>query len=221
MPQAKKIFVVDDHPIVRKGLEDLIADQRDLAFTGGTGNADEALERFDLENPDVVILDLSLDGGSGVDLIKTIRQRFPGLAVLVLTMYDEPLLIERAMRAGALGYVTKRDAGTEVVTAIRHVLDGEFYVSNHLSPKLFRRLIHGEPIDPEASIGNLSDRELQVFTLLGTGKSIRDISRELSLSSKTVETHRSHIKIKLGLTSSHELRQFAMRRAIDSERADA
>ena len=209
--KQKKIFIIDDHPIVRQGLTQLIAQETDLVVCGEAARIADALVGLARENPDVVILDLSLDEEDGLGLIKTIRGDFPGITVLVLTMHDETFYAERALRAGALGYLTKQEASANVLTAIRSLLGGEMYVSDHISPKLVERLLDGSVRNGDPLMAGLSHRERQVFESIGQGKSVQEIADELDLSVKTVETYRGHILEKLYLRNSRELVQYAVR----------
>jgi DNA-binding NarL/FixJ family response regulator len=166
------------------------------------------------ETPDVVILDLSLNEEDGLGLIKTIRDDYPGITVLVLTMHDETFYAEQALRAGALGYLTKQEASANVLTAIRSLLGGEMYVSDVISPRLVKRLLGGPTMNNDPLMDRLSDRERQVFESIGLGLTMQDIAVELDLSSKTVETYRGHILEKLYLRNSRELTQYAVRWAL-------
>jgi DNA-binding NarL/FixJ family response regulator len=204
-----KVLIVDDHPIVRQGISQLIDQEPDFAASSQAGSAKEALDQMESNPPDVLLVDISLDGISGLELIKTLKLREYATPILVLSMHDESLYAERALRAGAKGYVMKQEATEKVLTAIRKVLQGEIYLSEHLQEKILRHILSGDtgglsPIDL------LSDRELEVFRLIGQGNASGDIARKLSRSVKTVETHRSHLKDKLGLKNAAELTHFAV-----------
>ena len=207
----KKIYLVDDHPLVRQGLTQLILEEPDLSVCGDTADSPSALREISQERPDVVIVDLSLKDGDGIELIKSIRTQFPDLAILVLTMHEESFYAERALRAGAQGYLTKQEASENVVQAIRQLLAGDIYVSERLSPKLLKRLIRGTVGDSEPLIARLSDRELQVFILIGDGRSTQQVAEKLHLSVKTIETYRANIKDKLRLKDARDLVQYATR----------
>ena len=215
MPSKKKIFVVDDHPIVRHGLFELIRQEPDLVVSGESHDSVSALDAFELDCPDIVIIDFSLSLTDDMDFIKTLRSRYPGVAVLVLTMHDEAFFAELALRGGAMGYLTKQEASENVLTAIRSLLDGELYVSDRISPKLVKRLIGGGSLRGEILPGRLSVRERQVFLGIGDGKTVQEIARGLGLSVKTVETYCEHIKEKLGLDDSRELTRYAIRWILD------
>ena len=211
LKEQKKIFIIDDHPIVRQGLTQLIAQEPDLVVCGEAARTADALVGLARETPDVVILDLSLNEEDGLGLIKTIRGDYPGITVLVLTMHDETFYAERALRAGALGYLTKQEASANVLAAIRSLLGGEMYVSDHISPRLVKRLLDGATPNDDPLMDRLSNRERQVFESIGLGNSMQDIADELDLSVKTVETYRGHILEKLYLRNSRELVQYVVR----------
>ncbi len=204
-----KIIIVDDHPIVREGLADLINKERDLVVCGQAEDAPGAMKAIKTLKPDMVTVDISLKETSGLELIKDIKAQYPGLPVLALSMYKESLYAERALHAGAKGYITKQEATKKVVMAIRKVLSGKLYLSDVMSEKLLHKLVGGEADVGGFGIERLTDRELEVFTLLGQGKGTRQISEQLHVSVKTVETYRSRIKEKLRLTSASELLQHA------------
>ena len=211
LKEQKKIFIIDDHPIVRQGLTQLIAQEPDLVVCGEAARTADALVGLARETPDVVILDLSLNEEDGLGLIKTIRGDYPGITVLVLTMHDETFYAERALRAGALGYLTKQEASANVLAAIRSLLGGDMYVSDHISPRLVKRLLDGATPNDDPLMDRLSNRERQVFESIGLGNSMQDIADELDLSVKTVETYRGHILEKLYLRNSRELVQYVVR----------
>jgi DNA-binding NarL/FixJ family response regulator len=202
-PEAKRIVIVDDHPLFRKGLEELIHTEGSFAVCGEAGNAAEAMEVIRELNPDLAIVDLSLPGANGIELIKNIRAEFPKLPILVLSMHDESLYALRALRAGAEGYVMKHEAMANVIQAIREVFNGRPY----LSPAMAAQVITEGEADP---VERLSDRELEILELIGKGNEVRQIAKLLHLSPKTVETHRAHIKDKLDLKNSREVARFAL-----------
>jgi DNA-binding NarL/FixJ family response regulator len=206
-----KIVIVDDHPIVRQGLAELINHEDDLVVCGQAEEAPEAVGVIKEIKPDMVIVDISLKETSGMDLIKDIKARYPNLAVLVLSMHDESLYAERALRAGAKGYIMKAEATENVVTAIRKVLSGQIYVSDRMAAKMVRKLVGGGHEVVASPIDCLSDRELEVFRLIGQGHGTRQIAEKLYLSVKTIETYRAHIKEKLDLANAAELLQYAIR----------
>lgn len=202
----KKILIVDDHPIVIEGLTDLINKEEDIVVCGYAKDIPHAIKAIKKLEPDVVTIDISLENASGLDLIKEIKTRFPDLPMLALSMHEESLYAQRAIRAGAKGYITKHEATKKVITAIRKVLEGQLYLSEAMKDKLLYSLIGHEEADEISSpIDCLTDRELEVFSLLGQGKATRQIAEQLCLSVKTIETYRSRIKEKLNLSSGSEL----------------
>lgn len=206
----KRILIVDDHPIVRRGLADLVNQETGLAVSGQAEDAHQAMEAIRAQEPDMVIVDISLKETSGLELIKDIKTRHPGLPVLTLSMHDESLYAERALRAGARGYIMKQQATEELIMAIRKVLDGQVYVSDTVAAKMVGKLVGGGPDIGASAIDRLSDRELEVFRLIGEGHGTRQIAEKLHLSVKTIETYRAHIKEKLNLADSAELLQHAI-----------
>jgi len=209
-----KIFVVDDHPIVRQGLALLINQEPDLSVSGEAEEAHTALKRIAASPPDVVIVDISLNGPDGLEVIKTIRASDPSLPVLVLSMHDEAVYAERALRAGANGYIMKQEATETVLVALRRILNREIYVSERVANKLLRQFISGTATAQRSPVSDLTDRELEVFRLIGEGHGTRQIADELHLSVKTVESYQAHIKEKLSLRSGRELVQHAIQWAV-------
>ena len=205
----KRVLVVDDHPIVRQGLALLINREPDLLVCGEAEEATGALEALAAAKPDLLIVDISLNGPDGIDLLKQIRTTHPTLPVLILSMYDESIYAERALRAGASGYIMKQEATEKVLVALRRILNGEIYVSERISNQILRQYITGSRMVRNSSIGDLSDRELEVFRLIGEGHGTRQIAEELHLSIKTVESYQAHIKEKLSLRNARELMQRA------------
>jgi len=206
----KKVLVVDDHPIVRQGLGMLIQQQRDLQVCAEAEGAVDALTAIGKSKPDIAIVDISLKDTSGIDLIKDIHIRYPGLPVLVLSMHHEFFCAERALRAGARGYVTKGEGSEKLMAAIHRVLDGEVYVSDEMADKIISRLVEASPNSLVSSVECLSERELQVFELIGEGHGTSEIAEMLHLSSKTIESHRENIKRKLKLKNAGELLRHAI-----------
>ena len=204
-----KILIVDDHPLVREGLADLVNKEKDLVVCGQAEDAYQAMEAIRELKPDMAIVDISLKETSGLELIKDIKIQHPGLPILTLSMHEESVYAERALRAGAKGYIMKREATKKVVTAIRKVLRGQLYLSEKMTTRLVRKFVDGKPEAGTSPIDRLTDRELEVFSLLGRGNGTRQISEQLHLSVKTIETYRSRIKEKLNLTSASELLQHA------------
>ncbi len=206
----KRIMVVDDHPIVRQGLALLINRESDMLVCGEAEEATGAIHVLASSRPDVLILDISLNGPDGIDLLKTVRATHPTLPVLILSMHDESIYAERAVRAGANGYIMKQEATEKVLIALRRILSGEIYLSDRISNRILRHYITGTGSTRNSSIGDLSDRELEVFRLIGEGHGTRQIAEELHLSIKTVESYQAHIKEKLSLRSARELMQHAI-----------
>ncbi|MEP7016272.1 MAG: response regulator transcription factor [Verrucomicrobiota bacterium] len=207
-PLAKRIVIVDDHPLFRKGLEQLINNSDGFSICGEAGNAAEAMSVIRKIKPDLAIVDLSLPGANGVELIKNIRAEFQKLPVLVLSMHDESLYALRALRAGAQGYVMKEEVLENVITAIKEVFTGRPYLSPNMSAKLITRYAQGtEQSNP---IDKLSDREMEILELIGRGRDVSEIAEGLHISAKTVETHRAHIKEKLNLKNARQVAQFAV-----------
>jgi len=210
-PQTKrKILIVDDHGVFREGLIRIISQEKDLNVCGEATDAAEALEQIPRLKPDLVMVDISLEGMNGIDLTKNLRERFPTIRILVLSMHKESLYAERALRAGANGYIMKRERGQKLLGAIRHVLNGETYVSEELNKVILERLSLPGRDQGASSIDRLSDRELEVFRLIGQGYGTRQIADSLHLSMKTVESHRENIRTKLNLQSTFELVQHAI-----------
>lgn len=209
------VVLVDDHPIVRQGLAQLLGQEPDLRVCGEAEDEATAIRLVAQTSPQLVIVDLSLKSGDGIALIKALRADHPTIPILVLSMHDESHFVERALRAGALGYLVKQDASTKILPAIRKVLRGEIYLGDQLSPSLLKRLLSGELEEAESVVARLSDRELQVFRMIGDGLGTQEIAARLNLSVKTIETYQAHIKDKLDLRDSRKLVQFAIRWALD------
>jgi DNA-binding NarL/FixJ family response regulator len=211
MPQKHKILLVDDHPLVREWLANLINQQKDLQICGEAANSSEALELTGTLKPDLVIVDISLEGGSGIELIKNIKVLHPGVLMIVLSMHDESLYAERALRAGARGYLMKREATKKVLQAIHSVLEGKLYMSERMHALMAEKFVEGKPSGSNSPVEQLSDRELEVFQLMGRGFSTRQIADELHVSFKTVQAFHARIKEKLNLTNATELLREAIR----------
>ena len=206
----RTVLIVDDHPIVRQGLAMLINQEQDLVVCGQAEDAHEALRVVRESEPDMVIVDISLKETSGVELIKDLQVQYPDLPILTLSMHDEAVYGERALRAGARGYIMKQEATEKVVTAIRRVLEGEIYVSDVMAAKMVSKLVGGAGKKTGSPVERLSDRELEVFRMLGEGYNTREMAEKLYLSVKTIETYRAHIKDKLGLQDASELLRSAI-----------
>jgi DNA-binding NarL/FixJ family response regulator len=213
-----KVFLVDDHPIVRQGLALFIEREPDLMVCGEAEDATSALQAIRDAAPDFVILDISLNGPDGLELLKTLRVRYPNLPALVLSMHDESVYAERALRAGANGYIMKQEAADKVITAIRHILGGDVYLSDRLTKQMLQQFVNGS-ISPRDPLAKLSDRELEVFRLIGAGHGTRQIADELHVSAKTVESYQAHIKEKLALRNARELVQYAVEWSLNAKGA--
>ena len=213
-PARRQVLVVDDHPIVRHGLALLINREPDLMVCGDAEDAQSATQAIVSLRPDLVILDISLGGPDGLELLKQIRTRNTDLPVLVLSMHDEMTYAERALRAGANGYIMKQEATDRVLTAIRCILEGQMYVPDRVASRLLRQYAHTSTVTPRSPLAALSDRELEVFRLIGAGWSTRKIAEILHLSMKTVESYQAHIKEKLELRNAHELQYYAIEWAV-------
>ena len=208
--KKSRIVIVDDHAIVRQGLAELINDQPDLVTCGDAESPPTALKVIAEAQPDAVVVDVSLAAGDGIELCRQIHEQWPAIGILVLSMHDETLYAERVLRAGALGYIMKQAPQETVMAAIRRVLKGETYLSDKMAAKLLRSFTGHRASADAPPLERLSDRELQIFRLIGQGRSVKDIADELFLSPKTVETHKEHIKQKLNLHSSNDLLRYAI-----------
>lgn len=202
----RRVLIVDDHPIFRDGISQLINQEDDVEVCGGVPSAAHALTAVEELSPDLLIVDISIHGSNGIELVKVVRGRYPNLPVLVISMHDERIYAERALRAGARGYIMKSAATEKVLMAIRRILGGGLYLSEAVGGRLLNTLLMGRGEKAGISpVGQLSDRELEVFQALGEGKGTREIAEALKLSIKTVETHRAHIKSKLNIRTANEL----------------
>jgi DNA-binding NarL/FixJ family response regulator len=207
----KRILLVDDHPMTREGLAQLIGNQPDLEVCGEAGNAFEALEKIALLKPDVVLSDITLPGKSGLELIKDIQAMHPSVLVLVISMHDEALYVERVLRAGGRGYIMKQEGGKKIAEAIRQVLDGHIHVSEKMSAKILEVFSGRRPNAAASPIEKLTDRQFEVFQLIGQGLETKRMADKLHLSAKTIEVHRANIRAKLKLNSMSELIHYAVR----------
>ncbi len=208
--KVAKVFLVDDHPLVREWLGQLIQREDDLSVCGEAEDAGEALDKIAASKPSIVIADISLKNSHGLELVKDLKIRFPSLPVLVLSMHDESLYAERVLRAGAMGYITKQEATKKILLAIRQVLSGAIYVSEHMAARMVHKLVVGSSREHSSPIDRLTDRELEVFQLIGRGQGTRRIAEELHLGIKTVESYRARIKEKLKLQDGTQLLQQAI-----------
>ena len=206
----QRILIVDDHPLVRSGFVQLISDEPDLEVCGEAADEAQALQLVAATTPDLVIIDLSLAGGSGINLIERIKAHYTEVCMLVVSMHDESLFAERVLTAGALGYLNKQEAPSKIIRAIRRVLEGRVYLSDKLTERLLDSLTGMAKAPGQSPMQRLSNRELEVFELIGRGMTTGKIADHLKLSTKTIETHRENIKKKLGLASGQELTRRAM-----------
>lgn len=209
-----KIFIVDDHPILRQGLALLISQEKDMIFVGEAADATEAMLGIEKVLPDLILMDISLEGTSGIELTKNILAKHPHMRILIISMYDESVYVDRALQAGAKGYLMKREVTDHITSAIRKILGGEIYVSDRWKEKLAQQYAirkHGGVEAEDFSSQKLSDRQLEVLQLIGQGYSTKKIAETLHISVKTVESHYATIKVKLDLENSNELIQYAVK----------
>ncbi|MBI5773859.1 MAG: response regulator transcription factor [Verrucomicrobia bacterium] len=207
----KRILLVDDHPLLRQGISQLVNQQADLTVCGEAEDRAGALKAAAESQPDLAVVDVSLKNERGMELIKDLKVRFPGVLILVLSMHDESVYAERALHAGARGYIMKREASDKVLDAIRCVLDGGVYVSKSITGSILNKFTGGSENSRSAEFNALTDRELEVLGLVGKGFSAQQISERLHISIKTVEAHRANIKLKLNCSSGADLLQRAIR----------
>jgi len=207
---TRRVLLVDDHPIVRQGLMLLINQEPDLTVCGQAEDMQSALQAIPDARPEIMVVDISLNGPDGLELLKNIRTKHPVMPVLILSMHDESIYAERALRAGANGYIMKQEATDKVLTALRRILSGEIYVSDRVGSAMLQHYVRGTSLSTQSSVAELTDRELEVFRLIGEGHGTRQIAEELHLSVKTVESYQAHIKEKLSLRSARELVQHAI-----------
>lgn len=209
MKKKKRVLVVDDHPVVRKGLSFLIEKEPDLTICGECAEGANVLSSIEKSNPDIAILDLVLKDMDGIGLLKDIRQRYPDLPILVLSMHDEFVYAERALRAGATGYMKKDEMLDKVIPTLRQILQGHIYVTENVKDKILTKIVRRSGQADGSILDRLSDREMEVFQLLGQGYSTRRIAERWGRSVKTVETYRANIKRKLDLDVATDLVHFA------------
>jgi DNA-binding NarL/FixJ family response regulator len=209
--RKRRVFIVDDHPLVREWLSNLINQQPGLTVCGEAERAPEAFAAIDASRPEVAIVDISLKDSSGIELIKNLKLSCPEVAVLVLSMHEESDYAERALRAGARGYVMKRETTQKVIEAVRRILEGKVYVSGTLADAMASQLAGGKKLAEQSPIEQLSDRELEVFQLLGRGLGTRQIGETLGISPKTVQAYCARMKEKINLASGNELLRAAIR----------
>lgn len=206
-----RIFIVDDHALIRRGLTTLIEGESDMEVCGEADDAATGLQEIIKLQPDVVIVDISLKGNSGLELIKSIRAFSPKIQILVLSMHHESIYALRVLKAGARAYVMKQDVVKKVIEAIRRIRSGHLYVSDDVASQMLNRIVGGDFRDDASPVSVLSDRELEIVNLIGNGLLTREIATQLHVSVKTVETHRAHIKEKLSLRNATQLVQFCVR----------
>jgi DNA-binding NarL/FixJ family response regulator len=207
----KKILIVDDHPLLRQGIKQVIELEEDLRVCGEASTANDAIDLINRDKPDVVIVDITLAGNvNGIELIKSLNERFPEIKTLVLTMHDESVYAERAIRAGARGYIMKEVASKNNINAIRTILSDELYLSENISKKIIDKLVRGSADTIGISVENLSNREFEIFQLIGNGFSTKEMAKKLNLSIYTVESHKKNIKEKLKLKNSSDLVKYAI-----------
>jgi len=211
MATNKKVYIVDDHPLMRKGLVMTIEKEMGFEVSGQNESGEGALSEIVKDIPDIAVVDISLPGMNGIELIKNLLHQIPDLKILVVSRHDEELYAERALRAGAKGYLMKLEAAETLITAIRQILNGGIYLSDKIGTKMLMKLTSGNASKSGNPLDVLSDRELEVFELTGKGLSTRDIGEKLHISVKTVESHRANIKDKLHLKTANELMRHAVR----------
>jgi len=212
-----RVYVTDDHAMVRRGLAALIGDEPDLELCGEAGDCATATSEVGRLRPDVVIVDISLRDNSGIELIKNIKAFDPGIQIVVLSVHDESVYALRVLKAGAKAYVMKQDIASKVIDAIRKIRKGQMYVSERVSSQMLNRMVKGQDEQGDSPVAGLSDRELEVVTLIGSGLATREIAARLHMSVKTVETHRAHVKAKVNLSSATQLVKFCFRWVEDSK----
>jgi DNA-binding NarL/FixJ family response regulator len=213
---AVRILIVDDHPLVRQGLIGLLSAERDFEICGEASGAEEARHLLAQVKPDVAIIDLTLKDGNGIELIKEFHAQATATKLLVLTMHDESLFAERALRAGAVGYVSKHEASRTIIKAVRAVLDGKLYLSERMTERMVQRAVGAGGGHTRSPIERLTDREIEVFEMIGQGLTSRQIARRLNLSPKTIETYREHLKEKLDVKNSNELTKHAVQWVLEN-----
>ncbi len=208
--KINKILIVDDHPILRQGIKRVLEKENDLTICGEASSASEAMDLINSDKPDIAIIDITLSGNiNGIELIRSVKERFPDVYSLVLSMHSESIYAERAIKAGARGYIMKEDASKNIISAVRTVLKDELYLSSELSKKLLDKFIH-KTKDSSLSIETLSNREFEIYQLIGNGFSTKEIANKLSLSIYTIESHKKNIKEKLRVKDSSELTRNAI-----------
>ena len=205
-----RVYLVDDHPAIREAIRDTIESTIDMEVCGETSSSDEAFREIETLRPDVAVIDISLNDAHGLDLVQNVRAQYPDVRTIVFSMYDENVYAERAIRAGAAGYLMKSEPTKNIVEAVRSAHDGEVYLSRKMSSRILNKVAMGRTSEPSFAIDELTDREMAVFQMLGQGYSVQEIQDRLSLSRKTIETYRRRAKEKLGFDTVSELLQYAV-----------
>ncbi|MBN1498679.1 MAG: response regulator transcription factor [Spirochaetes bacterium] len=209
--KKKKVLLIDDHPVVRNGIKQIIDLEENYFVSGEASNADEAIAEINKNQPDIAIIDITLgSNASGIDLVKKIKERFPKIISLILSMHDEGIFAERAIRAGAKGYLMKEVAPVNIIAALDKISSGNLYLSKEMFEKIVDKMVHGVEEKTNTSVDVLSDRELEVFQHIGNGYSSKEISKKLNLSIYTVESHKRNIREKLKLHDASELLRYAI-----------
>jgi DNA-binding NarL/FixJ family response regulator len=205
-----RVYLVDDHPAIREAIRDTIESTIDMEICGETNSADDAFHDIEEMKPDVAVVDISLNDAHGLDLVQNVRAQYPEVRMVVYSMYDENVYAERAIRAGASGYLMKSEPTKNIIEAVRSAHDGEVYLSRKMSSRILNKVAMGRTSEPSFAIDELTDREMAVFQMLGQGYSVQEIQDRLSLSRKTIETYRRRAKEKLGFDTVSELLQYAV-----------
>jgi len=205
-----RIYIVDDHPLVRHGLSQIVSNEADMEICGEAEDSPAAIRGVGEANPDAIIVDISLKGANGLELIKNLKAIHEDIPILVFSMHDETIYAQRALRAGAKAYVMKKESPSKVVDAIRKIIQGEIYVSPSVADQVLHQIVNGPGNVSTSPVDRLTDRELEVVQLIGRGLSSREVAESLHLSVKTIESHRAHVKEKLGLRNATELVQFSV-----------
>tara|TARA_B100001093_G_scaffold478368_1_gene506475 strand:- start:702 stop:1352 length:651 start_codon:yes stop_codon:yes gene_type:complete len=205
-----RIYIVDDHPLVRQGLSQIVASEADMEICGEAEDSPAAIRGVGEANPDAIIVDISLKGANGIELIKNLKAIHDDIPILVFSMHDETIYAQRALRAGAKAYVMKKESPSKVIDAIRKIIQGEIYVSPSVADQVLHQIVNGPGNVSTSPVDRLTDRELEVVQLIGRGLSSREVAESLHLSVKTIESHRAHVKEKLGLRNATELVQFSV-----------
>ena len=205
-----RIYIVDDHPLVRQGLSQIVASEADMEICGEAEDSPAAIRGVGEANPDAIIVDISLKGANGLELIKNLKAIHEDIPILVFSMHDETIYAQRALRAGAKAYVMKKESPSKVVDAIRKIIQGEIYVSPSVADQVLHQIVSGPGNVSTSPVDRLTDRELEVVQLIGRGLSSREVAESLQLSVKTIESHRAHVKEKLSLRNATELVQFSV-----------